>query len=359
MAFILPFAGLLASAPEARALEYSLEEVRDFPLRTIGSLRVTNRRGGIRVRGWALDKVRVRSVRLVEAASQADADRLLSTAGVDYREREGRIELEAEYGQGLDIRERLQERRDPRVRLDLEVMAPSGVALDVWSVDGDVSVDAWRSGVTVRNAKGSVSLKSVTGPEISVTCGDCAVKAESVRGRLRVAGGTGAVKVRDVSGEELYVQTTSGEVEARNIRGRSWLVTDLGHITGAELKGPVEFQTRKGNVDVVKVEGQLTGRTQTGHMRLEVLRWLPSDKGFLESEEGNIELTLPGGISVELEVRSSEGNARVEFPLKPLRLPTEYGPPPANHKLGRVGAGGYLLKVFSRTGNVSVLRGRG
>ncbi|HTL11071.1 MAG TPA: DUF4097 family beta strand repeat-containing protein, partial [Bdellovibrionota bacterium] len=305
----------MARAHPALGLEYSLEKERDFRLRTIGSLRIINRRGAIRVRGWTLDKVRVRAVSLVDAGSQADADRLLSTAGFDYRERSGRIELEAQYGLGLDMRERLQERRDPRVRMDLEIMAPSGVSLEVWSVEGAVTIDAWRAPVSIRDTNGQVTLHGVNGRMISVTCADCGVTGDSIRGELRVSGGAGAVRLKDVSGPELYVKTTSGEIEVRAAKAKTWLVSDTGHITGSELTGQVEFETRKGNVDVVKVNGQLTGRTTTGHMRLEVQRWDPVDRAFLESEKGNIELTLPANLSTELEVRSGEGDARVEFPL--------------------------------------------
>src|SRR6185437_701938 len=61
-----------ASASPADSREFGEEIERDFSLRSIGTLQVTNLRGSITIQGWALDKIRVKAVRRVIASNEED-----------------------------------------------------------------------------------------------------------------------------------------------------------------------------------------------------------------------------------------------------------------------------------------------
>src|SRR5947209_1464148 len=114
--FITVFSANLASAEE-----YQDEIERDFPLRSFGSLQLTNLRGGVTVQGWTQDKIRVRARRTVIADTPEASKSLLSALDFRYHVTSGDVELAAEYGQGLGIEERLKERKQPRTRMEMLV----------------------------------------------------------------------------------------------------------------------------------------------------------------------------------------------------------------------------------------------
>ena len=118
---------------------------RDYNLRSIGQLQVTNLRGPIAVQGWAQDKIRVKARRTVFASNPEEAKKLFAAIDFRYQETEGNIEFSGQYGQGLSIAERIRERAqssDPTriASMEMTVFAPSNLKLKVWASEGAVSV---------------------------------------------------------------------------------------------------------------------------------------------------------------------------------------------------------------------------
>src|SRR4051812_46596271 len=75
---------LLTISLRAQAVEFSEEKEKDFPLRSIGHLQITNPKGDTTVVGWSLDKVRVRIKKKVIAETKEEARRLLDKMSYRY-----------------------------------------------------------------------------------------------------------------------------------------------------------------------------------------------------------------------------------------------------------------------------------
>lgn len=348
----------LGSATVAAAAEFHDEVERDFALRSIGTLHVTNLRGGIVIQGWAQDKIRVKARRRAVAPTAEEARRLLSVVDFRFRAVEGDIELSAEYGRGLGIQERLRERETPHTGMEMIVFAPSSLSLRVWSNEGAVAIKGWNAPVEVRTSSGEIRLEGARGGAVSLLCPSCAIAARGVRGSLRCVGGNGSVEVHDVSGKSVYVESTSGDIRAsRVMAGEQLYVSKAGMIVGRELRGHVEFQTQRGDVDLQDGEGFLSGRTDTGHIRARMKSWRFTDKALIESVKGDIHLTLPRRFAAEVDLWSVNGKTRLGYPLEAITDSRVVGPEPANRLRGRIGDGGEQLKVHSQLGNVEVVPG--
>lgn len=342
--------------PSPRAFELKTE--RDFPIRTTGQLVVTNRRGGITVQGWPLDKVRVISVRRATALTQEEADPLLAMAEVKVREHGGNVEVSAEYGMGLPIEEKLRERREPQVSMDIVVRAPSSMRLSVRAFTGVVDIRSWNGNIEARSSEGAIRLEDVRTREVLTSCADCSVAMTQVRASVRCSAGSQPVELRRVSGKDIFVETHAGTILSERVSGRQNYVTDSGRISGSGLEGRLEFSTRSGKVELFRFSGFLSGKTESGDIQAEILKWNFVDKAFLESNRGSIRLSLPRTFSGEVDLWAVNGKASSQFRILDPKRRVAYGPEPSNRMRGTIGAGGDLLRVWTQNGDLQILTGR-
>jgi DUF4097 and DUF4098 domain-containing protein YvlB len=348
-----------STAAEATTFSDTIE--RDFPLRSLGELRITNARGDITIDGWSQDRVRLKAFRKVQAASQEEATRVFSYTDVRYKNVEKDIEVSAEYGRGLKIEERLKERNLPQVGMDLHIQAPSSLSLRVWAVSGKVFIKGWNANLEVRSTRGTVEIESVRKGTVAVLCPSCSVRVKSVHSSVRCMGGAGDVEISEVNGPQIYVESDAGGVKVSNIEGDQLYVTKAGAIQGKQLKGRIEFHTRQGNVTIAESSGFISGRTETGTVSAQMREWSFVDKALIESISGSVALTVPPTFSAEVDLRSGSGRV---FSAFPLILPSGYqgllqekaSRRPFSRLMGMVNDGGEQLKLASDSGNVSLLK---
>jgi hypothetical protein len=340
--------------------EYVDEVERDFTLRTLGLLQITNMRGNIVVQGWSIDKIRVKARRRAEATSQEQAEALFSALDFRYQSTHENIELSAEYGRGLSIEDRLKERENPKTAMEMVVYAPANLKLRVWAVAGSVTVKGWNGDLEIRTASGPIVAENLRSETVSLLCSTCSMQVKSAKGSrsLRAMGGTGAIKIQDVTGDQIYAESSSGAILLAAVSGEQLYVSKSGQITGGKLRGRIEFHTQQAPVEIEDSRGFLSGRTETGNIVARMKDWVFTDRALIESVKGSILLDLPPKFSGDVDVWSFTGKALIEFPILPEAVsPNSIGPEPANHLLGRIGTGGGLLKVFSERGDIKVQRG--
>ncbi len=344
------------SASPGSVAEFVNDIERDFPLRSIGQLQITNMRGAVTVQGWAQDKIRVRARRRVSASTEAEAQKLFSTIDFRFKSADGNIELSAEYGKGLEIGDRVRERESPHTSMEMIILAPSNLKLKVWTVDDHVSVKGWSESLMIRSNRGGVQVEGSKGKETAVLCDSCSINMHAIRGSVRSMSADGGVSLSDVIGSQIYVESGSGAIDVGEISGDQLYVTKTGAISGHSLKGNVEFHTHQGAVDIDEASGFLSGSTESGAIKARMKEWKFTDKALIESADGAIQLSLPPTFSGELDVWSAKGKVELAFPLKKLPGPDVMGPEAPNHFSGEVGDGGERLKVYSERGDVRVMK---
>lgn len=349
--------GLFLLSVAAYSKEYVEESEKDFPLRSVGLLQISNMKGDIAVQGWALDKIRVRIVKRVMADTEGEASTVLKK--VDYRlDTSGKnIELASQYGGHLTIEERLQEKEHPRVKMDFFILAPSRLRLRIWSADGKISLKGWNASAEVRSNSGPLLLDGVNGEMVSVLCDLCTAQVKNISGSLRCVGGVGSFELRHISGKKIYAETASGPLKLWHIHGNQLYLSKTGSIEGQFLSGAVEFRVKKSGVTFRQVKGFLSGSLEEGDLTAQIREWEWHDKSLIEVGKGNIYLSLPRTFTGEVDLSSKQGKISSDFIIQnadstPLVAPIQQEQP--NHWVGRIGEGGDLLKASTQMGSIEL-----
>lgn len=355
VAWIFPaVAAVFSGAASAQSVfESSIQ--RDFVLRQLGGLRITNARGPIEVHGWSMDKLRVKAIRRVRAADEAQARRIFESLEISFANSSNEIELSADYDRGLTLGERLQRREGGQESMELIVFAPAKLNLGIWAVDGQVRVKDWGASLEVRSGRGNLELTDVAGERVSAVCTECGLRASNVRGKLVCSVIHGSVEISNVEGPEVFVETTGAPIRSSNVRGSQTYVSKAGAIEGSRLSGKIQFQTDSGDVRISAADGFVSGRTASGLIDVNVEAWrFLEDKAIIESHRGSVSFGLPAGFSAELDLWAGQGQPRLEgFSLQQPRV---QGASSAGRLRGQVGAGGELFQVRSREASVLLKR---
>ena len=336
-------------------LEDAIE--REFSIRDLGNLQITNLRGNISVSGWAVDRIRVRAKRRASAATEAEARAILKTIDFRFRDHDGELELSAEYGQGQDVGARLRERKNPFSAMDMSVQVPSKLKLRILAIDGSIDIKNVVGSVEARTSGGSIRAHAIKGSSISLTCPSCQIEASRIEGSLRCMGGSAQVRVTDAKPGPLYLETAEGDQVVSDIRGEQLYVMQSGSLLASRLTGNIVFHSVSGKVDIQDSRGTIGGSNDSGVTRIAMREWdLREEKTLIESKQGDIEITTPLTFDANLDLQSITGSVQVAFKVDTRPVPKIFGPLPANHVLGQIGEGGEELRVSTQSGNIRIGR---
>jgi len=139
-------------------------------------------------------------------------------------------------------------------------------------------------------ADASVTLHSSTGT----------LHAEKLHGDVSLEGPGAAVDVRDISDAHVHIKTMNGAVNLDNIKN--------GHVEVDSLSGEVTLNGVNGAlVQVVSTSGGIHYTGDFGN----------SGEYRLTSHSGNIDATIPEWTSADVSARSIRGEVRDDIPLQP------------------------------------------
>ncbi len=353
---ILLLGSLVYASDLPKHYEYVEETERDYSLKHLKPLHITNVRGDISVQGWSLDKLRIKLKKKVLASSPILATRLLSTMDYRYTSDGPSLEISSQYSKGLTIEERLKERGNPNVRLEIQVFAPSRLNLHLWAVDGQLSIKNWAGNADLRSRSGGVQVEQFKGEQISLICESCSARFSHVRGSVQSLTGKGISELSHVRGKRIYVETVDGAIQAKDVSGDQLYSSRSGLIQGDTLQGKVEFNAENSKVSLDRLDGSLSGYLEKGALKAQVNRWAPTDQATIETVAASVELLLPASFSANLDLWSKQGSVEVKFPIVPTGDTFGSAPTQDTRLLGRVRDGGELFRIFSEMGSISLRR---
>ena len=163
----------------------------------------------------------------------------------------------AEGGRGevsTDTPDRLRDRE--YARLDLEIIVPAGMALDI--VDGSGEIEILNVGATrIDDGSGELSVRNVQG-DLTIEDGSGEIDIQNVSGNVRISDGSGEIEIDEVQGSvdiedgsgsidvvgvrlSVEVDDGSGSIRVRDIRGDFRVLDDTsGDIDHTEVRGVVD-----------------------------------------------------------------------------------------------------------------------
>jgi DUF4097 and DUF4098 domain-containing protein YvlB len=170
-----------------------------------------------------------------------------------------------------------QGRRGPPFLVDLQITAPTWMALDLSGVNTDISV---------AGARGPISVETVQG-EVDVEGGVGLVSLQSVQGSVSLRGAKGSLEVHSVN-EDVLVSGSSGEVTAETVNGGITLSrVDGSSVTASSVNGDLEY------------DGTIRN----------------SGRYAFSTHNGGITVTVPEGSNAAVSVATFNGDFASEFPV--------------------------------------------
>lgn len=313
---------LAASATATRSWQFKPE--------SNAGLTVRNLMGTVRVERGTAPGIHVTANTTIDAASQAEADRLVKlvdfrTADVGagsrfdvrlprghfpklYWDKGASTWYSLSYVEYLGERIRLVGDRDdaPAVRVDLLIRAPAGAKLEVDNTFGDAVAQGFSG--TLRLDGGSGLLSSTGGEgELELDNGSGEVVVSNHRGRVVADTGSGDVTISDCECE-ILADTGSGSVDI-----------DRG-------KGSVSADTGSGGVDVTGFAGPFAADTGSGSVKARGL----TDVRSLDVDTGSGSASIEGDLSAltQLHIDTGSGSVNLRSTAQPsmeIRIDTGSG----------------------------------
>ena len=346
------------TSPFSFSQEFDQEIEKDYPLRSIGKLIVTNPWGDVSVQGWPFDKIRIKFKKKVQAENLEKAKSYFDSVHYSFHSSERNIEISTQYSSELNIAERLNEKAHSKISMDMILLAPANLNLRIWTTSGKINLKSWGSSSELRSNSGSIRVDGVKSNILSILCASCPIQVKNIESSLRCVGGSGPLDLHTIRGKNIYAETDTAFLKVSRVQGDQLYISKTGQIDGQFLTGKIQFHNKSGSVQLREISGFLSGSAEKGSISASIKEWEFLDKAIIESVQGNIDLVLPRHFSGDVDLKSVTGKVAIDFPVEILQDLIQAGPEPVNHLVGKIRDGGELLKIFTENGNIHVFKGK-
>lgn len=310
-------------------------------------------RGDIAVQGHPGNQLLVAAQKTMWGMSQTSADRALQNASV-------RID----YGAGLyRIGPQLASNRG-RGSFDLSIQAPPSASvaastnygdIRIQDISGDVQAHSGTGDIEVRNAGGNVAVNLNRGDgriagakgNVLVTGRGDDLSISGVKGNAAVEGPfDGTVRASGVR-EELRVTQPWTNISVTHLDGA--LESDHGDLGISDASGPVRISTHNSDMDIKNVTGPLDIADAHGDIKVSFSA-PPREDIHITDDAADVDVTLPGESSFEVEAISRGGDVESDFSGGQLNVSNNDA---AGEISGRVGAsGGPRITIATTYGTI-------
>ncbi len=235
-----------------------------------------------------------------------------------------------ESDSGVEITSEFLSRRDSqRARIDLDIRVPARFNLDIQTSGGSINIDNVEGKIEGTTMGGKLELSGLKGNlSISTMGGNITLTDSVVDGKVHTMGGR--VLIQDVTGElkgssmggtveyknvkkkpdaaemkETKMTTMGGDLEISDAPSGADLETMGGDIHVSSAADHIKASTMGGDIHIDKINGWIDAHTMGGDV-VAVMTGNPSQGKRdvnISSKSGDIEVTLPAGLSVTLDLR--------------------------------------------------------
>lgn len=168
--------------------------------------------------------------------------------------------------------------------------------------------------------------------------------------RVKAGSGNGDVRITG-AGAEVIASTGNGRVNIDGSSGEVHASTGNGDVTVQDASGPVDVSTGSGTVRVVTSTGPVSANSGNGDIDVTIRKLDRLPDMTFSTGNGEVRLTLPGGLGAELDASTGNGHVTTDFPvtLKSGRLDR-------SRLRGTIGDGGGRLSISSGNGDIEIRR---
>lgn len=261
---------------------------------------------------------------------------------------------------------------DPSPSVDIEMLVPAGVKLDLASESGAVSAEGGPfAEARLKSSYGGVRVENVNG-DATVESSSGAVSISGQRGGRAVAKTSyGKVALSDIDATSVRAETSSGSVTATKVHAPTIeLESDYGAIHVDGVVGQLTAHTSSGGISIqnanaavaaksdygsVSVDGVLKSvkaHTSSGSVKVCARAGSVIDADWrIDSDYGRVSFEAPKDMRFDLAAKTSYGTVDVDYPIE---LPAGSSTKRGSAVRGKINGGGPLVTVESSSGSVRV-----
>ena len=334
---------------------YTFNHTLEHPLpATNGTLRVLSDYGDVTVNSWDNTDVKVSVTKKIHAddndQASKDDDKTQPTISAEGTTVTVNANTSGAGG-------------NTSVRSDLQLWVPSGVAVDVATRKGDITVHDRSANVKASNSKGDIAVSDVKGDVELEQRSKGDIKVERVSGNVNVTGQVNDSNISDVSGDVKMTGDYYGSMQLSKLaKGFSFrssrtdlqmakldgdLQMDPGDLRASDVTGPVHVLTKATDIHLDGVSGELRVENATsGDVEIHSNRL-----GTIEitNENGSVNVVLPPKAGFQADLHTHNGDINSDF--SGLKTETQNGDSRAT---GTIGGGGPSVKVSAQHGDVDL-----
>jgi len=320
---------------------------------------LVDRRGDVEVH--AADQSAVEAVvkETIRADSDQDAKRLSDQLKFSLVEQAGHYIFQSNADSLAD--------NGNNIHLNVSLRVPVATTTEVTCEQGDILVDGLKGDQTLVANHGDARVTNVEGlVRIHKSGGDTDVRQvkgsveldgrgqdvqmENVSGTVAVNGEyTGTVEFQDVT-QSVRIASSRTDMTMQKLSGR--LSMEVSSLDATGVDGPFEIKTKAKDISLDGFKHAVTINDTTGDINLHA-SVAPTHPISVESQKGDIELTLPPGSSFQIEAVSHHGEVDTDFSGPSIKV-THEGEAPSI--MGSYGKGGPLIRLATEYGAIHIVR---
>lgn len=225
--------------------------------------------------------------------------------------------------------------------VDLEILVPSNVSLQLLANNGNVTVQEHTGDVVISSESGKIELEKIKG-KTTIEENDGQIFARGIEGDLQVKSNKGRIEVESVTGNAA-LKSTYGQIRVSKIGGSLRVDGEIGDVQINDVNGNVNAQTKKGLIQASHMKKEVTLTSGTGGITVE------SEVGgswILNSTRGMVSIRVPDNSDLEFVGESSRG--LVKGPTKSDSSPN------GSRVTEKMGKGTYSVVVRTEDGAITL-----
>jgi DUF4097 and DUF4098 domain-containing protein YvlB len=371
------------------------------------SLRVTNAAGEVSVTGAEVETVQVRVVKTAYDSTQARADQEVESIKYTIEQTGNNITLKYELPKSMNFNNKIN-------TVDFFVTVPTATTANIDGSFGDVGVIDITGNVDIANDFGAITVENIEGT-LSVSTNSGEVRASSIKagnGDIDLSSDFGSITLRNATGKDVTLTSNSGRITLDDVRATGDVTTntDFGDTTFENGSGDsLSIETNSGRVSLVKIriskeikvqddfgeieleqatassydvhtnsgsitvdgaKGKLKAHTDFGGIRItnaqSVTLDLKTSSGTVEfsgslgsgphmvnSDFGEIDLTLPADSELDVDLSTDFGTIKSDLPIT-VTLNGSSNSDGGDQIVGSINGGGDQFTAQTSSGSVTI-----
>ena len=323
---------VVVSASTSGAGQYHFQYQKIFETGPNAQLDLSYFSGNVRVVSGMTDQIIVEATKTVDAVDQSEAELVADHVEIKSTQAGESVRIQTNYLQMRNKSSSFWKKllgiggSDSNGRVDWEIQVPINCQIMVSNTEGLIDISDIHGQVSVKSRSGSMVISRVFGP-VTISSSYSDIQLNELEGGLDVSCTSGRL-----TGELLFGPVTVQQAE--------------GSIELKFVEGDVRISSNSANIDIRQDRGSLDLATSNGSVN--IFTNLDSSKDFfVETESGNINLTIPGTSSGNLRILSQTGEIKTDIPISIQRMSRK-------QVEGSFGVGGVEVNLISITGDVAV-----